>query len=77
MSILQGLILQRSLKVQGFIVSDYRARFPAFVADMSRWLSEGKIKYREDVVDGLENAPEAFLGLFDGSNFGKLVVRVS
>ena len=44
---------------------------------MSRWMAEGKIKYREDVVDGLENAPEAFLGLFSGENFGKLVVKVS
>ena len=42
-----------------------------------RWMAEGKIKYREDVVDGLENAPEAFLGLFSGENFGKLVVKVS
>jgi NADPH-dependent curcumin reductase len=77
MSLLQGLILQRSLKIQGFIVSNYRARIPAFVADMSGWLDEGKIKYREDVVDGLENAPQAFLGLFTGDNFGKLVVRVN
>ena len=76
-SLLQGLILQRSLKIQGFIVSNYRDRIPAFVGDMSVWLAEGKIKYREDVVDGLEKAPEAFLGLFTGANFGKLVVRVS
>jgi NADPH-dependent curcumin reductase len=77
MSIMQALILQRSLKVQGFIVGNYRARIPAFVADMSRWVAEGKIKYREDVVDGLESAPDAFLGLFSGANFGKLVVKVS
>ena len=77
MSMLQALILQRSLKMQGFIVSNYLARIPDFVADMSRWMAEGKIKYREDVVDGLENAPEAFLGLFSGENFGKLVVKVS
>jgi NADPH-dependent curcumin reductase CurA len=77
LSLLQGLILQRSLKIQGFIVSNYRDRIPAFVGDMSVWLAEGKIKYREDVVDGLENAPEAFLGLFTGANFGKLVVQVS
>ena len=44
---------------------------------MSQWLAAGQIKYREDVVDGLENAPEAFLGLFSGANFGKLVVKVS
>ncbi len=77
MSQLQGLILRRSLKMQGFIVSNYRQRIPEFVSDMSRWLAEGKVTYREDVVDGLENAPQAFLGLFSGANFGKLVVRVS
>jgi hypothetical protein len=44
---------------------------------MSNWLAAGKIKYREDIVDGLENAPQAFLGLFSGQNFGKLVVKVS
>jgi|AntAceMinimDraft_11_1070367.scaffolds.fasta_scaffold00276_10 hypothetical protein len=77
MPLLQALILRRSLKLQGFIVSNYRDRIPVFVEDMSRWLAEGKIKYREDVVDGLELAPEAFLGLFTGDNFGKLVVRVN
>lgn len=44
---------------------------------MSQWLSEGKIKYREDVVQGLENAPQAFIGLLEGRNAGKLVVKVS
>jgi NADPH-dependent curcumin reductase CurA len=44
---------------------------------MNNWLAAGKIKYREDIVDGLENAPQAFLGLFSGQNFGKLVVKVS
>ena len=77
MSLLQGLILQRSIKMQGFIVSNYRHRVPDFIGDMSDWLAAGKIKYREDMVDGLENAPAAFLGLFSGANFGKLVVRVS
>jgi len=77
MSLLQGLILQRSLKLQGFIVSNYQGRIPDFIGDMSGWLAQGKIKYREDIVDGLENAPQAFLGLFRGDNFGKLVVQVS
>lgn len=77
LSVLQSLILQRSLKLQGFIVSNYRNRIPAFIGDMSQWLAAGKVKYREDVVQGLENAPEAFLGLFEGANFGKLVVKVS
>jgi NADPH-dependent curcumin reductase len=75
-SLLQGLILQRSLKIQGFIVSNYQDRIPDFIRDMSGWLAAGKMKYREDIVDGLENAPKAFLGLFSGENFGKLVVRV-
>jgi NADPH-dependent curcumin reductase CurA len=77
MSLLQGLILQRSVKMQGFIVSNYRNRIPDFVGDMTGWLAQGKIKYREDMVEGLENAPQAFLGLFSGANFGKLVVRVN
>jgi hypothetical protein len=77
MSLLQGLILQRSIKMQGFIVSNYRDRIPDFIGDMTGWLAQGKIKYREDMVEGLENAPQAFLGLFTGANFGKLVVRVN
>lgn len=77
MSLLQGLILQRSVKMQGFIVSNYRHRIPEFIGDMTGWLAAGKIKYREDKVVGLENAPQAFLGLFSGANFGKLVVQVN
>jgi NADPH-dependent curcumin reductase CurA len=77
LSLLQGLILQRSLKIQGFIVSNYQARIPAFIGDMSGWLAAGKMHYKEHMVDGLENAPKAFLGLFSGENFGKLVVKVS
>jgi NADPH-dependent curcumin reductase CurA len=77
MSMLQGLILTKSIKMQGFIVSDYVNRVPAFIEDMSAWLAQGKIRYKEDMVEGLENAPRAFMGLFRGANFGKLVVRVS
>ncbi len=77
MVLLQRMLLTRRIKMQGFIVSDHRQRLPDFVRDVSGWLAAGKISYREDVVDGLENAPEAFLGLFQGANFGKLVVKVS
>lgn len=77
LSLMQGLILQRSLKIQGFIVSNYISRAPAFFGEMGPWVAEGKVKYREDIVEGLENAPKAFLGLFTGENFGKLVVKVS
>lgn len=74
---LQQMILSRSIKMQGFIVSNHYNRLGAFTKDMTGWLAEGRIKYREDVVAGLDNAPEAFLGLFSGANFGKLVVKVS
>jgi NADPH-dependent curcumin reductase CurA len=77
MSLMQGMILSRSIKMQGFIVSNYIHRAPAFIGDMTQWMADGKIKYREHMVDGLENAPEAFLGFFSGANFGKLVVKVS
>jgi hypothetical protein len=71
-------ILVKRLTVRGFIIfDDYASRFGEFREKMSAWLEAGKIKYREDVVDGLERAPEAFLGLLSGRNFGKLVVRVS
>lgn len=76
MSLLQGMILRRRIKMQGFIIPDHRDRIPDFVRDVSTWLAAGKIKYREHVVEGLENAPEAFLGLFSGVNFGKLLVKV-
>jgi NADPH-dependent curcumin reductase CurA len=74
---LQMMILTRRLKMQGFIVGDHQNRYPAFVADMTRWLADGSVTYKEDIVEGLENAPEAFLGFFSGANFGKLVVQVS
>ena len=72
-----GLFLVKQIKVQGFIISTYFNRMPAFVADMSQWMQEGRIKYREDITQGLENAPQAFMGLFKGANFGKLLVQVS
>ena len=76
MSLLQSLILTKRLKMQGFIISDYYNRTPDFVRDVSQWIAQGKIRYKEHVVDGLENAPEAFLGLFKGANFGKLVIKI-
>ena len=57
--------------IQGFIVSERPGREADFLRDVSGWLKEGKIRYKEDVVEGLENAPRAFLGLFRGENFGK------
>jgi NADPH-dependent curcumin reductase CurA len=73
---LRPLLVNRAL-IKGFIVSDHPERAADFQRDCSAWVKAGQIKYREDIVDGLENAPSAFLKLFDGSNFGKLMVRVS
>jgi NADPH-dependent curcumin reductase len=71
-------VLSKRLKVQGFIIfNDYAPRFGEFKGQMESWIWENRIKYREDVVDGLENAPEAFIGLLTGKNFGKLIVQVA
>jgi NADPH-dependent curcumin reductase CurA len=69
-------ILTKRLTIQGFIIFDHAHRWDAFQEDMSAWIRDGRIKYREDFVDGLENAPAAFRGLLEGRNFGKLIVRV-
>jgi NADPH-dependent curcumin reductase CurA len=71
-------MLVKRIKMQGFIIfDDYGPRYGEFQSQMNTWLKEGRIKFREDIVDGLENAPEAFIGLLEGRNFGKLVVRVA
>ena len=74
----QRMLLTRRVRIQGFIVfDDYADRQPEFLSAMTPWVREGKVKFREDVVDGLEQAPEAFIGLLEGRNFGKLIVRVA
>jgi NADPH-dependent curcumin reductase CurA len=70
-------LLVKRIRMQGFIIFDYEGRQPEFMVPMRQWLAEGKVKFREDVIDGLENAPQAFIGLLQGENFGKLVVRVA
>ncbi len=73
-----GLVLRKSLTVRGFIQGEFtRSHGRDFVRDMSGWVADGSVRYREDVVVGLENAPEAFRGLLAGRNFGKLLVQVS
>ncbi len=76
-ALLQRQILTHRLTLRGFIVWDFADQQKEFVTAMSGWLKEGKIKYKEDIVEGLENAPEAFIGLLNGKNFGKLVIHVS
>ena len=70
-------IVQKRLTVQGFIVSDHVALMGEFVNDVAPLLPSGKLKNRETVVDGLAKAPQAFMGLLKGQNFGKLVVKIS
>jgi len=73
--VLMRAILVKRITMRGFIIfDDYGSRFPEFQTAMQAWLNQGRIKYREDLVHGLENAPQAFLGLLSGRNFGKLVV---
>jgi NADPH-dependent curcumin reductase CurA len=74
---LMGQVLRKRITVQGFIVfEDFGPRYPEFARAMQGWIADGQMVYREDVVDGLENAPEAFLGMLRGENFGKRVIRV-
>lgn len=70
------MIVGLRLSVRGFIVSDHFNMLPEFIRDMSAWATAGKMSVRETIYDGLERAPEAFLGLFKGDNFGKMLVRV-
>jgi NADPH-dependent curcumin reductase CurA len=71
-------LLSKRIRMQGFIILDhYATRFEAFRRDMTGWLAAGTVKAREHIVDGLENAPAAFIGLQEGRNFGKLLVRVA
>jgi NADPH-dependent curcumin reductase CurA len=69
-------IIGKRLTVKGFLVGDYNDKMPQFYADMAKWIAEGKIKWKETIIDGIENAPRAFIGLFKGENFGKMIVKV-
>ena len=76
LGLLTRTLLIKRIKMQGFIIfDDYGHRYGEFFSQMSTWVKEGKIKFREDLVDGLENAPQAFIGLLEGKNFGKLVIK--
>ncbi len=78
LALLTRTLLTKRIKMQGFIIFDhYDSHYDEFYRQMREWLEQGRIKFREDIVDGLENAPKAFIGLLEGRNFGKLVVRVT
>ena len=69
-------VVRKRLKVQGFIVSDHAALRPEYLAIAAPLVRAGQLKYREDIVEGIDNAPSAFIGLLQGRNFGKLIVRL-
>lgn len=70
-------ILVNRLRVQGFIIFDHFDQFPHFVDEVAPMLADGRVRYREDVTEGLENAPKAFLSMLEGGNFGKTLVKVA
>lgn len=70
-------VITKRLKIQGFIATDYSSKIPEMVSNFSQWYQSGQLKYRVDIVRGLEAAPTAINKLFDGSNHGKLIVEVS
>ena len=71
------ILIRKQAVMQGFLVFQFANRHEEARKRIANWIDEGKIKYKEDVVDSLENAPKAFIGMFRGENFGKLLVRVS
>jgi NADPH-dependent curcumin reductase len=71
-----SLLVNRA-RMEGMVVFDYASRYPQAVHDIAGWIAAGKLKSREDIVDGLENFPETLLKLFSGENFGKLVLKVA
>ena len=74
---IQPQLLTHSALMKGFIVRNYADRFDEVIRLLAHWLKENKLKYVENIVEGLENAPKAFIGLFTGENLGKQLVKVS
>jgi NADPH:quinone reductase len=72
-----GFLIVFRARLEGFLVSDYVHRFPEGLQKLGRWLAEGKLRYREDVTEGLENAPAAFMGMLRGENRGKALVKIA
>ena len=72
-----GLLVRLQARAEGFLVSQFKDGFDIARQRIAGWMQDGRIKYKEDVVAGLENAPRAFIGLMKGENFGKLLIKVS
>jgi len=75
--LLMRAVLTNRTRIQGFIVTDFSSDYKSFITDMSEWVADGKVKYREHRIKGLENAPAGLIGLLKGDNFGKTIVEVS
>jgi NADPH-dependent curcumin reductase CurA len=73
---LSAMIYSR-VRIEGFVASDFMHLQPAFMADMTGWLKDGRVKYEETILDGFERAPEGLIGLFEGRNHGKMLIRVA
>jgi NADPH-dependent curcumin reductase CurA len=73
----QPQMVKKSALMQGFIVSNYSARFGEGIHQLAQWIGEGKLTYKETIVEGFEKLPETFIGLFQGKNTGKLLVKIS
>ena len=73
---LLGLFVGRRVDMRGFIVSDFAGKYVPAMRQMGEWVRSGRIKYKEDIVEGIEKAPRAFIGLLRGENFGKLQVKL-
>lgn len=77
LNLLESIILKKRIRMQGFIITlDYPHRYGEFIQQMKQWMSEGKIQYQEQKVKGLQNAPQAFIDMLEGKNFGKVVVQI-
>jgi NADPH-dependent curcumin reductase CurA len=70
------MVVGKSIRMQGFIVTQYAHLQPQFLAQMGGWIAEGKLRWEETIKEGIETAPEAFIGLFSGVNMGKMLVRL-
>ena len=70
------MVVTKRLSIRGFIISDHYDRYGDFLAAMGPWVRDGLVQHRETVVEGIENAPRAFLGLLGGENVGKMLVQV-
>jgi NADPH-dependent curcumin reductase CurA len=70
------MVVTKRLRMQGYIISDHFDRFGEFAGQAAEWVRDGRLRYRETIVEGIENAPRAFLGLFHGENIGKMLVKV-